>query len=86
MITRTDLTERLPNPVLEGPMGLVALYDEIVFLNEAVCPKNMKELEFVKLLSDSDDIWDYFERLNIEKIRKQIEIAWKQIEFPYKKT
>lgn len=59
---KNKLNERYPNPILEGPLGLVALYNEIVFLNEAVCPKSMKELKFVKLLSDSQDIKDFFER------------------------
>lgn len=56
------LNSKFPNPVLEAPMGLSLLYDEIVFLDERVCPKNMQKLDFVKFLSDSD-LKDYREQL-----------------------
>jgi hypothetical protein len=28
-----------PNPVLEAPLGLMILYDEIIFIDKIVCPK-----------------------------------------------
>jgi hypothetical protein len=30
-----------PNPVLEAPLDLMILYDEIIFIDEIVCPKSM---------------------------------------------
>ena len=37
-----------PNPILESPMGLLILYDELVFLCKSLCPDNMRELPYVK--------------------------------------
>ena len=37
-----------PNPILESPMGLLILYDEIVFLCRSLCPDNMRALPYVK--------------------------------------
>lgn len=41
----------IPNPVLDSPFGLMLLYDEIIFLDESLCPFNMRELPFVKILN-----------------------------------
>ncbi len=56
------MTDKFPNPVLEAPMGLSLLFDEIIFLDERVCPKNMHDLDFIKILSYSE-LKDYRERL-----------------------
>ncbi len=51
-----------PNPVLDSPMGLLLLFDEIWFLCRSLCPENMRELPYVhfldeeKLLPRLDDI------------------------------
>ncbi|WP_158059364.1 hypothetical protein [Halorussus halophilus] len=50
-----------PNPVLEAPLGLFLLYDELWFLHPCLCPENMQELEYVRFLSDRHDITDYYE-------------------------
>ena len=38
------------NPILESPLGLVTLFDEIWFAHQALCPKSMRNLEFVRFL------------------------------------
>lgn len=44
-----------PNPILEDSLGLLILYDEIVFLAPDLCPENMRHLPYVKFLSDRRD-------------------------------
>jgi hypothetical protein len=70
------LNETFPNPILEAPLGLMALYDEVVFLDEAVCPKNMANLDFVKFISDKKDIASYIEhpdgRTRINEVRGEL--------------
>ncbi|WP_434141476.1 hypothetical protein JQR84_24410 (plasmid) [Pseudomonas luteola] len=39
-----------PNPILDGPVGLMLLYDEVWFLCESLCPQNMRHLNYVKFL------------------------------------
>ena len=52
-----------PNPIIENPVGLMILYDEIWFLCENVCPSNMKRLPYVKFVDkEYPDI--PFEQLN----------------------
>jgi hypothetical protein len=53
------LNSGYPNPILESPLGLMAVYDEIVFLHESICPKTMQKLDFIRFLSDREDIQDY---------------------------
>lgn len=50
-----------PNPILEAPMGLFLLYDELRFLHPALCPRNMRDLEYVTFISDSQDLGDFRE-------------------------
>ena len=47
--TRNDLYQP-PNPIIESPMGLLILYDEIWFLCESLCPENMRKLPYVKFV------------------------------------
>jgi hypothetical protein len=79
------LNRQYPNPILEAPLGLMIFYDEIVFLHESVCPRSLRKLNFVKFLSDSKDIKDYFEtieqRPDFDELAKQI---WQGSEFPFK--
>lgn len=37
-----------PNPIIESPLGLMILYDELWFLCESLCPSNMRGLSYVK--------------------------------------
>lgn len=53
-----------PNPIIEGPMGLFLLYDEIWFLHPDLCPQNMHDLEYVNFMSESFDISDYMARVS----------------------
>jgi hypothetical protein len=50
-----------PNPILEAPLGLFVMYDELLFLDPVVCPYNMSELEYVRFVSDTKDISEYIE-------------------------
>jgi hypothetical protein len=40
-----------PNPILEDSLGLLILYDEIIFLSPELCPENMRNLPYVKFLN-----------------------------------
>lgn len=42
-----------PNPILDSPMGLFLLFDEIWFLSRSLCPQNMRTLPYVKFLDES---------------------------------
>ena len=37
-----------PNPIIESPLGLMILYDELWFLCESLCPSNMRKLPYIK--------------------------------------
>lgn len=39
------------HPVLEAPTALIALFDEIWFLHESLCPANMRDLPYVRFLN-----------------------------------
>lgn len=41
-----------PNPLLDSPWGLLILFDEIVFLSRALCPRNMRDLPYVSFLDE----------------------------------
>lgn len=49
---------RSPNPLLEAPVGLSLLYDELWFYDPVVCPQNMRELNFVRFVTDEYDTED----------------------------
>lgn len=42
-----------PNPILDSPFGIFLLFDEIWFLCRSLCPKNMRDLPYVKFLDES---------------------------------
>ena len=52
---RTVGKRRGPNPILEGALGILLYYDEIVFVARGLCPANMRKLDYVHFLSDRDD-------------------------------
>lgn len=41
-----------PNPILEDSLGLLTLYDELIFTSRELCPINMRKLPYVSFLSD----------------------------------
>lgn len=47
--TKNDLSDS-PNPIIESPLGLMILYDELWFLCESLCPNNMRGLSYVKFV------------------------------------
>lgn len=49
ILSDNDLTDS-PNPIIESPLGLMILYDELWFLCESVCPNNMRNLPYVKFV------------------------------------
>lgn len=56
-----------PNPIIENAMGILLFYDELIFACPQVCPKSMRNLPYVKFLSQ---LPNYEER--IKKINKKI--------------
>lgn len=48
-LTENDLTDS-PNPIIESPLGLMILYDELWFLCESICPDNMRNLPYVRFI------------------------------------
>ena len=48
-LTGNDLSDA-PNPIIESPLGLMILYDELWFLCESLCPYNMRNLSYVKFV------------------------------------
>lgn len=46
------LRKGVPTPVLEAPIGLFLLFDEIWFLHPNLCPWNMRKLPYVHFLSE----------------------------------
>ena len=72
------LDSTYPNPILESPLGLMTLYDKIVFLDPAVCPKTMQNLDFVEFFSDKSDIKDFHEKMVQEIIEPQNEDRLKE--------
>lgn len=47
--TRNDIFDS-PNPIIDSPLGLMILYDELWFLCESICPNNMRNLPYVKFV------------------------------------
>lgn len=47
--TRNDIFDS-PNPIIDSPLGLMILYDELWFLCESICPNNMRTLPYVKFV------------------------------------
>lgn len=41
-----------PNAILEDGFGLMLLYDELIFVAPQLCPANMRELPYVRFLSE----------------------------------
>ncbi len=41
-----------PNPILDSPFGLMLLFDELVFASKDLCPINMRNLPFVRILDE----------------------------------
>ncbi len=41
-----------PNPIIDSPLGLMILYDELWFLCKSLCPNNMRSLPYVKFVDE----------------------------------
>lgn len=50
-MTKNDLSDS-PNPIIESPLGLMVLYDELLFLCRSICPNNMRDLPYVKFIDE----------------------------------
>lgn len=47
-----------PNPLIDSPLGLMILYDELWFLCESLCPNNIRTLPYVKFVDIMfPDLW-----------------------------
>ena len=53
-----------PNPIIENAMGVLLFFDEIIFACPQVCPKSMRELEYVKFLSELPDYENKLKSIN----------------------
>ena len=59
-----------PNPIIESPLGLMILYDELVFLCKDICPENMRKLPYVKFVDEIlpdfyySDILEYISQIS----------------------
>lgn len=49
--SQNDLSDS-PNPIIESPLGVMILYDELIFLCKSVCPNNMRNLPYVKFVDE----------------------------------
>lgn len=58
-----DLSDS-PNPIIESPLGLITLFDELLFLCRSLCPNNMRNLPYVKFV---DELYPDFYFGDIEK-------------------
>ena len=45
-----------PNPVLDGAIGAMLLYDELWFLCRSLCPENMRNLSYVRFLDEDSKV------------------------------
>lgn len=48
----SDLSDS-PNPILDSPMGIFLLFDEVWFLCRSLCPENMRSLPYAKFLDEA---------------------------------
>jgi hypothetical protein len=69
-----------PNPILDGPFGLMILFDELVFLTRSLCPENMRQLPFVRFLDEEGFVPDA-QTLTWERIRERLseDPVWRQV-------
>ena len=49
--SQNDISDS-PNPIIDSPLGLMILYDELLFLCRSVCPNNMRNLPYVKFVDE----------------------------------
>ncbi|BDS11491.1 hypothetical protein [Aureispira anguillae] len=57
----------LPNPILDSAWGTMILFDELWFLAEELCPKNLKSLPYIKFLTNEID-FNHLKDLNTNAI------------------
>ncbi|MDR4492421.1 MAG: hypothetical protein R2685_16250 [Candidatus Nitrosocosmicus sp.] len=58
-----DKKSIIPNPILEAPLGLMVLYDKILFLHPSVCPKSMLKLLLIEFLSEKKILMNILKKL-----------------------
>lgn len=71
--TPNDLSDS-PNPIIESPLGLMVLYDEILFLCRSICPNNMRNLPYIKFV---DELYPDFDFEGIEKFTGENNTSFK---------
>lgn len=57
-LSKNDLGDS-PNPIIESPLGLMILFDELWFLCESICPNNMRNLPYVRFVDKMFDDFYY---------------------------
>ena len=60
-----------PNPIIESPLGLMILYDELWFLCESLCPSNMRGLPYIKYI---DKLYPDLYYEGAELFRKDVDL------------
>jgi hypothetical protein len=53
-----ELDNSSPNAVLENVLGLLLCYDELIFLSPQFCPADMRNLPYVRFLTDDAKLLD----------------------------
>lgn len=70
----------LPNPIIESPVGLMIMYDEIWFLTRALCPINMRSLPYVHYVDEEIPTFDWKSIIQyVQSIEQQVEIRINRI-------
>jgi hypothetical protein len=60
-----------PNPILDGALGSMILYDELWFFTESLCPVNLRGRPFVKYLDKNIDV-TILTTIDIELVRDRL--------------
>ncbi|MCI8485110.1 MAG: hypothetical protein HFH41_12350 [Lachnospiraceae bacterium] len=69
-----DLSDS-PNPIIESPLGLMILYDELWFLCKSLCPSNMRKLPYVRYV---DEMFPNLYYEGVDAFKESIDLSVKQ--------
>lgn len=69
-----------PNPIIESPLGLMILYDELWFLCESLCPSNMRGLSYIKYV---DKIYPdlYYEGADLFRQKADLKLNYRGLSY-----
>ena len=66
-----------PNPILDNPIGLMVLYDELWFLTRSLCPENLRNRPFVKFVDHIPKYQNLISNLNLLSFEDEIKLLEK---------